>query len=170
MRKNLSAGLLMYRLHPQGSGEVQFFLVHPGGPYFTKKDKGWWGIPKGLPQEGEALLPCAVREFEEETGIRPGGPYLALESIKQKGGKTVWAWAFAGQWQEQQGIQCNTFRVEWPYKSGNWQHYPEVDQARWFAYPEAIAYINAAQIPFLDRLLEQLGYTSPFISNQNTKV
>ncbi len=153
--KNLSAGLLMYRLLTGPSAAMQFFLVHPGGPYFTQKDKGWWGIPKGLPNEGEDLLQTAQREFKEETGLEPRPPFLPLESIKQKGGKTVWAWAFAGAWEEGQGISCNTFRVEWPYKSGKWQSYPEVDAARWFTYEEACQYINAAQIPFLDRLMEQ---------------
>lgn len=155
MAKNLSAGLLMYRLQP----ELQFFLIHPGGPYFTKKDRGWWGIPKGLPEAEEDLLRTAQREFKEETGIKPTPPFLPLESIKQKGGKTVWAWAFAGSWEEAQGISCNTFKAEWPYKSGQWQAYPEVDAARWFNYEEACQYINAAQISFLDRLLLQLQTT-----------
>ena len=156
MPKNLSAGLLMYRHRPDLPAELQFFLVHPGGPYFTQKDKGWWGIPKGLPNEGEELLQTAIREFGEETGITPKPPFLPLECIKQKGGKTVWAWAFEGEWNEADGIRCNTFRVEWPYKSGKWQSYPEVDQARWFNYEEACQYINAAQLAFLDRLLEQV--------------
>ncbi|WP_224999832.1 NUDIX domain-containing protein [Cesiribacter sp. SM1] len=159
MPRNLSAGLLMYRPKPEQPHALQFFLVHPGGPYFTRKDKGWWGIPKGLPHEGEELLQTAQREFLEETGINPQPPFLPLESIKQKGGKTVWAWAFEGAWEEAQGIQCNSMKIEWPYKSGKWQSYPEVDQARWFSYEEACAYINAAQIPFIDRLLEQLKAT-----------
>ncbi|AHM61682.1 hypothetical protein D770_17150 [Flammeovirgaceae bacterium 311] len=146
----------MYRRLPQQPNELQYFLVHPGGPYFTQKDKGWWGIPKGLPNEGEELLQTAQREFLEETGISPVAPFLPLESIKQKGGKTVWAWAFEGAWEEEQGIQCNTMKIEWPYKSGRWQSYPEVDQARWFSYEEACRYINAAQIPFLDRLKAQV--------------
>lgn len=152
MKKNLSAGLLMYRLQPR----LQFFLAHPGGPYFTHRDKGWWGIPKGQVEEGEELLQTARREFLEETGITPQGPFLPLESIKQKGGKTVWAWAFAGEWQPETGIVCNTMRLEWPYKSGKWQSYPELDEARWFSYEEGCAYINAAQIPFLDRLMALL--------------
>lgn len=158
--KNLSAGLLMYRRQPNASFGLQFFLVHPGGPYFTQKNKGWWGIPKGLPNEGEELLQTALREFGEETGIMPAPPFMPLESIKQKGGKTVWAWGFEGMWDEAQGIRCNSFKVEWPYKSGKWQHYPEVDKARWFSYEEACTYINAAQIPFLDRLIEQVQKSS----------
>ena len=143
----------MYRKH---TGEWQFFLVHPGGPYFEKKDEGWWMIPKGLPEAGEELLETAIREFEEETGHPSSPPYLPLGSIKQKGGKWVHAWAFEGTWEETSGIRCNTFKVEWPYKSGRWQDYPEVDKAGWFNYKEACQKINAAQIPLLDRLLEEL--------------
>lgn len=160
MSKNVSAGLLMYRQAPEASTQIEFFLVHPGGPYFANKDKGWWGIPKGLPNEGEELLQTACREFEEETGIQPASPYLPLESIKQKGGKTVWAWAFKGNWQELQGIRCNTFKAEWPYKSGKWQSYPEVDAAGWFGYKDACEHLIVAQVPFLDRLLEKLDMTS----------
>ncbi len=121
--KNISAGLLMYRRFQE---DWQFFLVHPGGPYFEKKDAGWWMIPKGLAEAGEELLETAIREFREETGLTPEGPYLPLGSIKQKGGKWVHAWAFEGAWQKEEGIRCNTFKVEWPYKSGRWQDYPEV--------------------------------------------
>ena len=151
----------MYRL--QGNEQqdlesaLQFFLGHPGGPFFTDRNKGWWSIFKGMPEEGEELLQTAQREFFEETGIKAAPPFLPLESIKQKGGKTVWAWAFRGSWEETQGIKCNHIRIEWPYKSGKWQTYPEVDEARWFSYKEACEYINAAQIPFLDRLIAQLS-------------
>jgi predicted NUDIX family NTP pyrophosphohydrolase len=150
--KNISAGLLMYRKLGE---EWQFFLVHPGGPYFEKKDAGWWMIPKGLPEAGEELLETAIREFGEETGLKPEGPYLPLGSIKQKGGKWVHAWAFEGEWQKEKGIRCNTFKVEWPYKSGRWQEYPEVDKAAWFTYEAACKYINAAQIPLLDTFIQK---------------
>ena len=143
----------MYR---KSGEEMQFFLVHPGGPYFTQKDEGWWMIPKGLAEEGEELFQTACREFEEETGIKPEPPFLPLGEIKQKGGKWVHAWAFEGKWDEKEGIRCNTFKVEWPYKSGRWQSYPEVDQAGWFTYEEACKKINSAQIPFLDRLISSL--------------
>jgi predicted NUDIX family NTP pyrophosphohydrolase len=161
MSKNLSAGLLMYRQLSEAPQGLEFFLVHPGGPYFRQKDKGWWGIPKGLPHAGEDLLQTAQREFEEETGISPRGPYVPLESIKQKGGKTVWAWAFTGNWQEAQGIRCNTFKVEWPYKSGKWQHYPEIDGARWFSYQQAREWMLAAQLPFIERLNTYFGNIGP---------
>lgn len=153
-QKNISAGLLMYRRYGE---EWQLFLAHPGGPYFEKKDEGWWTIPKGLPEAGEEPLETAIREFREETGIPINGPYLPLGRIKQKGGKWVHAWAFEGDWQEEKGIRCNTFKVEWPYKSGRWQEYPEVDRVGWFSYEEACRKINAAQIPLLDKLLERLG-------------
>lgn len=149
--KNISAGLLLYR---RREGILQFFLVHPGGPYFAKKDEGWWTIPKGLPEKDEDLLQTACREFEEETGIKPVPPYIHLGEAKQKGGKWVHAWAFEGEWNEATGIKCNTFKIEWPYKSGRWQDCPEVDQAGWFNYEEACKKINAAQLPFLDKLSE----------------
>lgn len=143
----------MYRKHGEG---LQFFLVHPGGPWFRKKDEGWWMIPKGLPEEGEELLQTACREFEEETGIQPHEPFIPLGEIKQKGGKVVHAWAFAGQWNEEEGFRCNNFKVEWPYKSGRWQEFPEVDKAGWFNYEDACRKINSAQIPFTDRLISAL--------------
>lgn len=151
--KNLSAGLLMYR---KQEGKIQFFLVHPGGPFFRNKDNGWWMIPKGLQEEGEDLLQTACREFEEETGIKPQPPFIPLGEIKQKAGKVVHGWAFSGRWNEADGFRCNTFKTEWPYKSGRWQEYPEVDQAGWFSYEEACIKINAAQIPLLDRLISVL--------------
>lgn len=157
-KKNVSAGLLMYRYI---RGELQFFLVHPGGPYFTQKDAGWWTVPKGLPENEEELLETALREFEEETGIKPSPPFISLESVKQKGGKTVWAWAFEGEWREVSGIRCNEFKVEWPYKSGKWQSYPEVDKAGWFSKEEARIKINEAQKAFLDRLEEALHQNKP---------
>lgn len=149
--KNVSAGLLMYQ---RKEGEWQFFLVHPGGPYFEKKDEGWWMIPKGLQEADEGLLETAIREFREETAIEPAPPYFPLGSIKQKGGKWVHGWAFEGGWEEATGIRCNTFKVEWPYKSGRWREYPEVDKAGWFNYEEACKKINAAQIPLLDTFLQ----------------
>lgn len=153
-RKNISAGLLMYR---QADDELAFFLAHPGGPYFIGKDEGWWTIPKGLPEAGEELLETALREFREETGIEPQPPYIPLGEIKQKGGKWVHAWAFKGNWHEEKGFRCNTFKVEWPYKSGKWQEYPEIDRVGWFSYEEACRKINAAQVPLLDALLNNIN-------------
>ena len=146
MKKNISAGLVMCQWKPS---TVQFFLVHPGGPFFKNKDAGAWTIPKGLPEEGEDLLTTAQREFFEETGITPTGPLYQLEPIKQKGGKTVYAWTFLGEWDEQQGIQSNYFDLEWPPKSGRFQKFPEQDKAAWMSFEEAAIAINPSQLPLL---------------------
>lgn len=146
-----SAGLLMVR---HRKNQLEVFLVHPGGPFFVRKDTGVWTIPKGEPEPGEALEQAALREFEEETGIIPGRALIPLGSIKQKGGKTVHAWAFTGDWSEESGLKCNTFELEWPPRSGRKQHFPEVDRAAFFSLREAREKINAAQIPFLERLEE----------------
>jgi predicted NUDIX family NTP pyrophosphohydrolase len=111
----VSAGLLMYRLK---GGALDIFLCHPGGPFFTKKDAGVWSIPKGEVDADENLLQTALREFEEETGIKPEGAYLPLGHIKQKNGKIVHAWAFAGDWNKDKPIRSNTFSMEWPLHSG----------------------------------------------------
>jgi predicted NUDIX family NTP pyrophosphohydrolase len=154
-RKNdrVSAGLLMYRLK---NGEVEVFLAHPGGPYFTRKDDGHWTIPKGEVQRGEDLLDTAQREFEEEVGLRPYGPFLEIGSIKQKGGKTVHGWAFEGDWTEANVHTCNTFELEWPPFSGRHQTFPEIDRVGFFTLEEAREKMKETQIPFIERLLEIL--------------
>lgn len=149
-----SAGLLMVR---RREGQLEVFLVHPGGPFFARKDAGAWTIPKGEPKPGEALDQTALREFEEETGIVPNRPLIPLGSIKQKGGKTVHAWAFAGDWSEETGLKGNTFELEWPPRSGRKQHFPEVDRAAFLSLHDAREKINPAQIPFLEKLEESDG-------------
>lgn len=140
----------MYRIGAAGTVEV--LLVHPGGPFFAKKEAGVWTIPKGTPNEGEALLDCAKREFREETGFDPGaGPFRPLGEVKQKGGKTVHAWAFAGHCDPAQ-VTSNTFKVQWPPRSGKWASFPEVDRAGFFTLDEAREKINPAQAGFLPRL------------------
>src|SRR5271168_4872722 len=119
-----SAGLLMYRVR---DGKLQVFLAHPGGPHFTHKDDGCWTIPKGEPEPDEDLLDAAKREFQEETGILPTGPFIRLTPVKQKGGKIVHAWAFKGDWDGE--IVSNTFSMEWPPKSGRKAEFPEIDRA-----------------------------------------
>lgn len=151
--KNISAGLLMFRFI---KGEPEFFLVHPGGPYFTNKDKGWWTIPKGLPDENEELADAAKREFEEETGIKPKNNLIALGSVKQKGGKTVHGWAFEADLPEGWELKCNSFKIQWPPKSGKWQDCSEVDKARFFKFEDALEHINEAQQLFITRLLEHI--------------
>ena len=145
----LSAGLLMCRI--ADSIGLQYFLVHPGGPFFKNKSAGYWSIPKGLPEGEEDLMQTAQREFYEETGIRSAPPYHALGFVNQKGGKVVHAWAFAGVWEPERGIVCNTFSLEWPPRSGKRVEFPEVDDARWFNYSEAASAMIPEQIPFLER-------------------
>lgn len=153
-KAKISAGLLMFK---RSQGCLKFLLAHPGGPFFQQKDEGWWTIPKGLPEMGEELLQTAIREFREETGIISAPPYLPLGEVKQKGGKTVHAWAFEGEWEESSGIQCNSFRMEWPLKSGKYQSFPEVDQAAWMDSKTALRKINEAQQAFIRKLSETLG-------------
>ena len=149
-----SAGLLMY--HQKGQ-ELKVFLVHPGGPFFTKKDDGYWGIPKGLVENDEEILQAALREFEEETGLKPEGDYLPLGTTTQKNNKIVHAWAFKSDNSEQFDIVCNTFEMEWPPNSGQKQQYPEVDRGEFFTVPEARKKVYSAQLVFIDRLLDHLN-------------
>ena len=128
------------------------FLVHPGGPYWKGKDEGAWSIPKGEFTEGEEALAAAIREFEEETGQKLRGDFIALRPIKQKAGKLVYGWAVEGD-VDAANIVSNTFRQEWPYKSGKWQTFPEVDKASWFGLDEARKKINPAQAAFIDELI-----------------
>lgn len=148
-KKNLSAGLLMYRRRP---GHVEVLLAHPGGPFWTNKDDGAWTIPKGLVDEGEDHLATAKREFEEELGARPNAAeYRELGEIRQKGGKKVVAFAFEGDL-DPATITSSTFKAEWPPRSGQWRTHPEVDRAEWFPIDVARTKINQAQAEFLQRL------------------
>lgn len=153
MGKRVSAGLVMYR---RRNGRIEFFLAHPGGPFSRLKDEGSWTIPKGEQGSGESLLEVAKREFTEETGLQPHGPYLELGSIQQKGGKWVHAWAFAGELDASTPLKSNTFTMEWPPRSGKWQEFPEVDRATFFTLEEARLKIKDAQFPLLERLMSAL--------------
>lgn len=135
---------------------MEVFLAHPGGPFWKNRDEGAWTIPKGLIQPGEEPLAAACREFDEETGITPTGPFLPLGAIKQKGGKTVEAWAFAGD-ADPDAVRCNTFRLEWPPRSGKFIDVPEIDRCGWFDPQAAKTKLNAAQAEFVDRLLAILA-------------
>jgi predicted NUDIX family NTP pyrophosphohydrolase len=147
----VSAGLLLYRLD---GDDVEFLLVHPGGPFWQNKDKGVWSIPKGeFDPETEEPLTAALREFTEELGHEPpSGPYTDLGEITQKAGKRVLAWAAQGDL-DPSTVVSNTFTMEWPPKSGQTTEFPEIDRATWFSRKEAKTAINPAQIPFLERLL-----------------
>ena len=148
-----SAGLLMYR---RRSAELELLLVHPGGPFWRKKDAGAWFIPKGELEDGEAKLDAAKREFREETGIAPRGEFIELGSVKQKSGKMVFAWAFEGDCDPAQ-IKSNTFSTEWPPKSGKIAEFPEVDRAEFFTPHHAKEMMHPAEFPFVERLARILG-------------
>jgi predicted NUDIX family NTP pyrophosphohydrolase len=141
-----SAGIVLCR---KGKNEHEFFLVHPGGPFFAKKHEGWWTIPKGELLPGELPLDCAIREFEEETGYKPSPPFTPLQPITQKGGKQVLAYAAHGDLNPDT-ITSNTFTIEWPPKSGKMNEFPEVDKAGWFSLAEAKILINERQVALLE--------------------
>lgn len=147
-RTRLSAGLLVYRVR---SGQLEVLLGHPGGPLFRKKDDDAWSIPKGEPDTGEDLLQAAIREFREETGFIPEGPFLPLHPITQKGGKVVHAWACPGNF-DPATIMSNSFTMEWPPRSGKQVQFPEIDRADFFDVVTARRKVKAAQIPLIDEL------------------
>ena len=143
-----SAGLVLFRRTTAG---VEVLLVHPGGPFFAKKDAGAWSIPKGEVAEGEELLAAARREFAEELGFEASGEFLSLGEVKQKGGKVVHAWAVEGDC-EPGKCRSNSFKMEWPPRSGKWAEFPEVDRAEFFSLAAAREKINTGQVPLLDQL------------------
>lgn len=149
----LSAGILMFRRRDQ---VVEFFLVHPGGPFWQKRDAGAWSIPKGEYRPGEDPLEGAKREFEEETGIKPNGAFMPLGEIRQPSGKVISAWAVEGDCSPE-AIRSNTFSIEWPPKSGRKKDFPEIDQAAWFHLEEARVRILKGQVGFLERLMARLS-------------
>jgi predicted NUDIX family NTP pyrophosphohydrolase len=144
----VSAGLLMYRIR---QGALQVLLVHPGGPIWRNKDEGAWSIPKGEVESGEDLLAAAKREFEEEVGLNAKGQFIKLNPITQKNGKTVHAWAFEGDY-DPRTTKSNTFKTEWPPKSGRLVEFPEVDRAEFFDLEMAKKKVNPAQVALLDEL------------------
>lgn len=148
-----SAGLLLYRIR---EGAVEVLLVHPGGPYWERRDLGAWSIPKGEPAPGEGPLEAARREFLEETGFAPGGPFLQLPAVRQRGGKEVVAWAVAGDL-DPSALRSNTFSLEWPPGSGRRAEFPEVDRAAWLGIEAARERILPGQAPLLDALLRLVG-------------
>lgn len=152
-----SAGILLHRWTERGP---EVLLVHPGGPYWARKDAGAWSIPKGEHGDDEDPEACARREFEEETGhALPVGTLTELGEVRLKSGKHVAAWAAQGDL-DAEAIRSNTFELEWPPRSGRTQSFPEVDRAGWFGLDEAREKLNPAQAAFVDRLrarLDELG-------------
>lgn len=150
-----SAGLLLYRIGKDG---LEIFLVHPGGPYWAKKDFGSWSIPKGEFDREDSLV-AAKREFQEETGLpAPEGEYIPLTPVRQKGGKTIHAWGAEGEI-EAERIRSNSFEMEWPPRSGVRQSFPEIDRGAWFPLETALGKINPGQAGLVRELAEKL--TSP---------
>jgi predicted NUDIX family NTP pyrophosphohydrolase len=143
-----SAGLLMFR---RRRGRLEFLLGHPGGPFWKARDAGAWTIPKGGIATSESALDTAIREFREETGCEPQGPYLPLGTITQRAGKIVHAWAFEGDLDPAAAVSITT-TLEWPPRSGRYIEIPEIDRVAFFEYDEAATLINAAQVTLLDRL------------------
>jgi predicted NUDIX family NTP pyrophosphohydrolase len=140
-----SAGILLYR---RRGAALEVLLVHPGGPYWARRDDGAWTIPKGELAAGEAPLDAARREFEEETGIAVDGAFVALSPVRQKGRKEVVAFALEGD-ADAGAIRSNTFRLEWPPRSGRVREYPEVDRAEWFPLAQAAEKLHPAQVVWL---------------------
>lgn len=151
-----SAGIMLFRFV---EGAPQVLLIHPGGPYWTKKDEGAWSIPKGEAEEDEDLRDCALREMGEELGpavaVDPGS-LMELGTVRQRGGKVVHGWAAEADFDPAQ-LDSNTFTMEWPPRSGQQREFPEADRAEWLDPEAAKRKINPAQAAFIDRLLERLG-------------
>jgi predicted NUDIX family NTP pyrophosphohydrolase len=146
--KKQSAGILVYRLVKK---KPEVLLVHPGGPLWKNKDAAAWSIPKGEFEDDEPALKAAQREFEEETGIKPTGKFIELQPVKQKSGKTVYAWALEAEI-DPSIIKSNLFEMEWPPKSGKKASFPEIDRADWFDMTTGKEKINAYQVPLLEQL------------------
>jgi len=151
--KKTSAGILLYRLSDDGP---EVFLVHPGGPFWAKKDEGAWSVPKGLFEEGENPLDAARREFREETGYDITGNFMELTPLRQPSGKVVYVWAVEGNI-DATSIKSNMFSMEWPPKSGKEQEFPEVDKGGWFTMAQAREKLLPGQRGFLDQLQDHLG-------------
>jgi predicted NUDIX family NTP pyrophosphohydrolase len=164
MSKKISAGILLYRVRDH---VVEVFLVHPGGPYWARKDDGAWSIPKGEADEGADLLTTAYTEFHEETGSHLEGQPVPLAPLKQPGGKLVHAWAVQGDI-DAASIRSNTFAIEWPPRSGMTREFPEVDRADWFDVPTARQKLLPGQRGFLDQLPDHLE-TRPTVKSDGVR-
>jgi len=156
-RRRDSAGLVIFRRVPQ----LAFFLVHPGGPYWTRKDDGAWSIPKGEIEDGEDKLLAAKREAAEETGFVLSGRFIRLPPVRQPSGKVIHPWAIEAANLDPAAIKSGTFEMEWPPRSGRMAAFPEVDRAAWFDWPEAQVKILVGQKPILERLKTKLEQGNP---------
>ena len=153
MAAKRSAGILLFR---RGDAAISVLLVHPGGPFWSKKDDGAWLLPKGELEEGEEPLPAAQREFREELGSDPpAGEYIELGTVKNKSGKLIFAWGLEGDF-DPSTLVSNTFSVEWPPRSGRTREFPEVDRALFFSLEAARVKLHEAERPFLERLIAAL--------------
>lgn len=148
----ISTGLLLYRFVQD---KLQVLLVHPGGPFWSKKDEGAWSIPKGEVDDGEDLIDAAIREVEEETGFKVNGEFRSLKPVKLKSGKIIHAWAIEYDLDAKK-IKSNSFEIEWPPRSGTLKSFPEIDKANWFSMGEAYSKINPGQLPMLQELKKML--------------
>ena len=149
-RSEVSAGILAFRRKPR----LELLLAHPGGPYWRNKDEGAWSLPKGNVESGD-LLACAKREFNEETGLVAGGPFVELKPLRQKSGKIVHAFAIEADF-DLSAFSSNNFEMEWPPRSGQQQSFPEIDRIAYFRVPMARKKILLGQRPFIDELVERL--------------
>ena len=166
MPKKQSAGIVAYRMRSEAP---ELFLVHPGGPFWARKDDGAWSIPKGEFVEGEEKLQAARREFTEETGLSLDGTFRELAPIKQPGGKLIHAWAIE-QDLDASAIRSNLFTLEWPPRSGRRQEFPEVDRAAWFAWPLALRKVLKGQRPILIQVLGRLGVAEEAVASELTEL
>ena len=144
-------------MYKRRAGGIEVLLVHPGGPFWKKRDEGAWSIPKGEAEEGEDFLTAAVREFREEIGLAVKGNLVDLGWVKQKGGKIVYAWAIEAGPDQTISLTSNLFEMEWPPHSGKTRPFPEIDRAEFFPLAEAEKKINESQRVFLGRLREKFG-------------
>lgn len=161
-----SGGILLFRFT---DGRLQVMLVHPGGPFWAKKDEGAWSIPKGLFEENEMAFEAAKREFKEETGFDVDGEFIELGELKQPSKKIVHAWALEKDLDITK-IKSNTFTLEWPTNSGNVKDYPEIDRGQWFDVDGAKKKILKGQVEFIDRLIYRLKYVPPVASTDSSIV
>ena len=152
MAAEKSAGLLVWR---RTAGGVEFLLAHPGGPFWKNRDEGAWSIPKGLVGEGEETHAAALREFEEETGLRVDGPFTELTPRRQPSGKTVWCWLVEAD-PDLAAFRSNEFEMPWPPRSGRTARFPEIDRIAWFTPDEALVKLLPGQRPFVEEALQRL--------------